>query len=295
MCTAEALERLTHHELVDTCAQALTLCHQAFVDLYDRDSELTSRSQGQGTPDVVHQFAAAAASSLSHHEIAHLVQFLQSAASRSQASKLQQEDLSNQLSSLLQQFRDEEIKASGDNETRLAQPGGSPDADLGLVLHIQSEDDQIEGFWDKRSATISLLQDKGLSQSFTFGFDWHWRADGSFRGTSGCPATKWKKGLRAMHDHHSVKVLELLPLPFVVTGSSCSRQRLRKHLSSKAQTLKIVVAPPLGVLEIDLDFRDDSLRRIVAHVHHPVAGFFAGSSTRRAMAAQLDAGLDFML
>ena len=81
-------------------------------------------------------------------------------------------------------------------------PGGPPDADLGLILHIQSEGDAIGPFWDPRSVTIRLLEEKGLSGDFCFGFDWHWRAEDTFHGRTECPVHKWSRDLKTLH--HSV-------------------------------------------------------------------------------------------
>ena len=78
------------------------------------------------------------------------------------------------------------MTASSESHDRLASSGCPEDADLGFILHIQSEDEAIEAFWDSRSATIRLLQDKGIRGDFVFGYDWHWRADELFQGGIPC-------------------------------------------------------------------------------------------------------------
>ncbi|RYC65635.1 hypothetical protein CHU98_g560 [Xylaria longipes] len=92
-------------------------------------------------------------------------------------------------------------------------------------------------------------------------------------------------------------LLELLQLPFIITASSCTRDRLRKTLTSEAKKIELMIAPPRGMLRWDLDFRGGGgqLKRIITHVHHPVAGFFANNDSRPSMAQQVDVGMDFLL
>ncbi len=92
------------------------------------------------------------------------------------------------LARKLEQFHVTEVELSGEGRDRLARPGGPADANLGLILHVQSEDDVIDKFWDSRSATISLLHEKGIHETFVFGYDWHWRAQGRFHRNARCPA-----------------------------------------------------------------------------------------------------------
>jgi hypothetical protein len=119
--------------------------------------------------------------------------------------------LAQVLEDKLQDFYSAEVRISGEDRDRLARPGGQPDADLGLILHVQSEDDVIDDFWDSRSATINLLQEKGLNKNFAFGYDWHWRAQASFHRKAGCPASAWIHRLKALQDQLSVDILDSLP------------------------------------------------------------------------------------
>lgn len=48
------------------------------------------------------------------------------------------------------EFHSKEIEASGERQDRLARPAGPEDADLGLILHIQSEDDSIGAMWNSK-------------------------------------------------------------------------------------------------------------------------------------------------
>lgn len=101
--------------------------------------------------------------------------------------------------------------------------------------------------------------------------------------------------MKRLHDELSADLLEILPLPFVITGSSYTRDRLRKQLSGRVRSFDLILVPPLGRLRFDLDFRDGTLRRIILYVHHPTAGFFQNRDSRVKMAVQIDAGMNFFL
>jgi len=135
-----------------------------------------------------------------------------------------------ELTERLENFYSTEVQVSGKGCDKLASPGGPADADLGIILHLQSEEDAIGNFWDPRSATIRLLEEKGISDEFTFGYDWHWRAEETFQGRTTCPTERWSRDLRALHSKLSTDILEILPLPFLITGSSCTRKNLCRTL-----------------------------------------------------------------
>ncbi|KAI9870338.1 MAG: hypothetical protein M1830_004363 [Pleopsidium flavum] len=242
---------------------------------------------------IAQQFAAKAANCLSQQQFHQLLQFLRDPAH----GKVQNMESSEQLlARKLEQFHATEVDISGEGRDRLARPGGPADANLGLILHVQSEDDVLGGFWDSRSATISLLHEKGIHETFVFGYDWHWRAQGRFHRNARCPASAWNQQLREFHNQFSSDLLEMLPLPFVITASSCTRDNLRKYLPKTAMSLEIELTAPTSVLRFDLDIRiDGTLRRIILHVPHPTAGFFTSRKNRGSMAIQIDAGMNFIL
>lgn len=121
----------------------------------------------------------------------------------------------------------------------------------------------------------------------------HWRAQGRFHRNARCPALAWSPQLREFHNQFSSDLLEMLPLPFVITASSCARDNLRKYLPKTAVSLEIELAV---VLRFDLDIKTDgTLRRIILHLPHPTAGFFTSRKNRESMAIQIDAGMNFML
>jgi hypothetical protein len=56
------------------------------------------------------------------------------------------EQLHKCLTERLESFYSNETIESGQTRDRLTIPGGPPDADLGLILHVQSEEDTIGPF-----------------------------------------------------------------------------------------------------------------------------------------------------
>ncbi|GJP91104.1 hypothetical protein AlacWU_04003 [Aspergillus niger] len=92
----------------------------------------------------------------------------------------------------------------------------------------------------------------------------------------------------------STDILEMLSLPFFITGSACTRLNLKKSLGRASKHLEVPISPT-ATLDFDLDFRNDSLCRMIVHVCHPSAGFTANSAMRSTLASQIDAGLNFFL
>lgn len=144
----------------------------------------------------------------------------------------------------------------GQGRDRLASPEGPLDADPGIILHIRIEEDALCNIWDPRSAAIRFLDE------FTVRYDWNWRAEETLHGRTTCPAKRWSRNLRALHIKMSTDILEISPLPFLITGSSCTQENLCRNLSKATKRLEITV-PPTGVLKLELDFRVGTLRRIL--------------------------------
>ena len=55
-------------------------------------------------------------------------------------------------------------------------------------------------------------------------------------------------GLPVLYSKMSTDILEILPLPFLITGSSCARENLRKNLSKATKSLEVEIAPRIGIL-----------------------------------------------
>ena len=119
---------------------------------------------------------------------------------------------------------------------KLVRHSGPLDAGVGVVLHVQhykpeDEDTHIaRPFWDLHNQSIQVLAQKGYSDTFTFCFDWHWRAAAeSLR----CLMKTWGRQLRACHGSFSSRVLE------VALGSPILKlflNRLSLSLSKSAKT-----------------------------------------------------------
>jgi hypothetical protein len=90
-------------------------------------------------------------------------------------------------------------------------------------MHCQTNHGQAGPFRDIANARIQALAAKGLSDEFTFFYDWHWRAESSPRGRGLCPAKRWKRLVKNLHDALSCDTWAMLPLPLVVVAGSCAR------------------------------------------------------------------------
>lgn len=78
-------------------------------------------------------------------------------------------DLQSLKNAKMKEFYLAETAASGQDERRLADSSGPEDAELGIILQVQSEDDVIGAFWDTRSATIGLIDEKGVNPELHLG------------------------------------------------------------------------------------------------------------------------------
>src|SRR5436189_2715657 len=132
---------------------------------------------------------------------------------------------------------------------------------------------------DMSNTTIRLLDLKGVSKQFTFSFDWHLRSAKLIRGRSHCIADVWKKSVRTLHDKACSDILDLLPLPFLIVAGACPRKNFEKTLHEHSKRVKVSLSPQCE-LTFDLDYRGDTLRRIIGYVDHPSAWFFKSQSLR---------------
>lgn len=273
------------------CLNALFQLHKDQCDRNAINYELTGSDPLSG-PHIAARFARQAAINLSHDQLEQLLSFLKTLS----LDRIKgEEGLKNLLDTRLERFYSSEVQLSRQDPKRLTRPGGPEDAKLGIIMHLQTKKKAVTEFWDEENSTIALLEEKGLTGHFAFGYDWHWRAEDSFKNRTSCPATKWEKPLRNLHDDLSTDLLDLLPLPFLVTASGCTRKNLRKTLTANAASFDLIVDSLADKLPVDLDFREGKLRRIVLHVHHPISGVYNDTDRRSAMAAQLDGGLNFLL
>lgn len=279
-------------KLSEACLAALFEHHTKQCLQNGIDTNTTDTDPFSG-PKIAADFAIQAATRLSQDRLSRLLEFLKSPRPRQAASE--RELLKETLNTKLEDFYSNETRLSFRNRDRLTRPGGPEDANLGIIMHLQTKQGPIDKFWDQESATIALLQDKGLNGDFAFGYDWHWRAEFSFKSRRNCPVREWPPSLVKLHNEHSAGILDFLPLPFVITASACVAKNLKKTLGKDAVSLELIPEQGSDKLVLDLDFRDDRLHRMIIHVHHPTSGFFNTMNRRPKMAAQLDAGLNFFL
>ncbi|KIW18327.1 hypothetical protein PV08_02615 [Exophiala spinifera] len=217
------------------------------------------------------------------------------------AGKLDPDDFRQLLSFLNQKPRSGDLGELKELTHKNLESFYDKNADLGLVLHVASTEDEIEGFWDVESRTIQLLIEKGVldQDDFVFAFDWHWRAEGKRSKRKGpCPTTAWSRQLRLLHNTFSAALLEQLPLPLLIVSGACPVRQYWNTLPPAARhvELKISIPDPPGPnaeIVFYLDFRESGLRRIVACVDHPSAVFFRRQNYH--VNIRLDAVFNFFL
>lgn len=240
-------------------------------------------------PEVARLFAEQAKATLSATEFRTLLNFLTTPPAFHDVGYLE-----NQISTQLASFFSAELALTGDSANRLASPSGPKDAELGLILHCQSKEGDVGEFWDKENRTIQALAEKGFSDKFVFGFDWHWRAEHDARSRGGsCPTTKWPQEQRDLHNKVSAKILETLPLRILVVASACAKKHYRRTLSPLTRTITIQIQPGTDIT-LDLDFRSEGLRRIVIYPDHPSSALFRPSEGKE-VSFRLDAAANFSL
>ena len=238
---------------------------------------------------VAHLFAEQAAKNLSTGELHSLLQFFANTSPRHDEERVEKQILAK-----LEEFYTAETKLTKEPRTRLAKPSGRACADLGLIMHCQSKDGDIGEFWDVESRSIQPLAKKGVNPGVIFGYDWHWRAEGLARlRNSNCPATKWSKGKRDLHNAFSHEILNILPLPLLIIAGACAKKQYQGRLLPA--TRRLTVTPLLGIdIIYDLDFQHEGLKRITTYVDHPSASFFKPNGAAE-VCVRLDAALNFFL
>ncbi|KAL8987685.1 MAG: hypothetical protein Q9177_003132 [Variospora cf. flavescens] len=230
---------------------------------FDRDS-----NDGLSGQDIARLFADQVGQTLDAAEFKMLLDFL-----NKPPTILPLEHLHNTVSALLQEFHNAEIQESGEPLDRLATPSGPESAPLGLVLHVQTKKGKAGEFWDSENSSIQTLEKKGLSSASIYAFDWHWRAEESARNRGSCSTRQWSEKLLSLHNSMSFHLLEFLPLPFLIVAGSCAKAGYRRTLSKRSKRIGLAVKP-YSIIEFDLDFRNDGLRRISAYMDHPAACFY---------------------
>jgi hypothetical protein len=218
---------------------------------------------------IAQRLATEAANEFDSREIQALIRFLQ------QPHKPDREALQKIIAAKIEKFTAAELAQSGESEQRIGAPSGPVDAEIGLIMHLQTKKGPVGEFWDNESPSIHLLASKGFSPDFVYCYDWHWRAEDSIRraGGANCSANSWTKTQRALHDTISAELLDELPIPWLLVAGSCPKTSYRKTLTAQSRRLTLHLSG-LSNLEFELDFRHNRLRRITLYIPHPSTRFF---------------------
>lgn len=118
--------------------------NEIMVPVPNAAADILSIEERVAGPHIANLFKQQAAKILSNPEMTQLLQFIEHP--KSPHVQATQDVLHRTLMRKLKHFRSKECQVSSENPARLATPGGPEDADLGIILHIQSEDDVIDRF-----------------------------------------------------------------------------------------------------------------------------------------------------
>ncbi|KAF2229013.1 hypothetical protein EV356DRAFT_537618 [Viridothelium virens] len=261
MFTPEAaaiLKALHQHHEARNSIQSFIATHKILAD-----HRVISGISGQ---DMAKIFADRGCQLLTSEELEHLVPFLYS--TRKSSSK-SYEELHEQIESRIKHFYIEETMTSGLELGRLEKPSGNFDAELIVILHMQTrksterlERDSPSPFWDPASFTIKLLESKGLSPNFMFGYDIHWRAEPRLSKNGICSSSIWTTKVKRLHDELSSWMFASLPAHFALVGGSCTQQHVREFIAASSmyrQSLELPIAETHMHLEVDLVFHQHHL------------------------------------
>lgn len=286
----ECLHALKQHHTCHTTGK--TYNHDQAVALNDADIQAQAVTLFSGA-EVASRFAKSAATHLQPHELSFLTAFF-----RQTHQSTTNPGLAKEFRERLHEFYSAETRLSGYDRSRLTTPSGDANASLGLILHIQSRDGDAGQFWDPDSATVQMLQGKGLRDDMLFGYDWHWRAESLHdRQNPQCSTRSWPPLLKKLHDDFSMDTLHLLPMPFVILFGSCPRKSFDRLSERSLKVVEVMLTPPDGKLRFLLDFNpaDGSLTRLYCLLDHPAALFYEKAALLRKTSSCLDSGLNFML
>ena len=92
----------------------------------------------------------------------------------------------------------------------------------------------------------------------------------------------------------SASILDILNLRLILVGGSCAKTHYRKIPCPGRRTLSVPLIPGM-MLEVDLEFSGQSLRRIVAFTDHPSAIYLANTADSTAISLKLEAASNFLL
>ena len=122
----------------------------------------TETEGGFSGPAIARKFAQEATKNLSQSELTQLLEFLQNPHA---ARNYPKEETQTKLTKAIESFHENEPKISGEPADGLSFPGGPEEADLGIILHLKTGKHASNHFWDPKSVSISLLEEKGINNS----------------------------------------------------------------------------------------------------------------------------------
>ncbi|KAH8883775.1 hypothetical protein GQ53DRAFT_420051 [Thozetella sp. PMI_491] len=207
---------------------------------------------------IAYLFSKEAEKCLSKNEVCQLLAFLK----RPCSSAREGASFGNLMAQKLREFYEEEVVESGEPRNLLSEPAGPETANFGIILHIRTRKQAEVGsfpFFDLQNRTIQLLAKKGVSDSFTYMFDWHWRAELWRKSRSRCSTLQWRPEVKHLHNQLSSYILDTLPLPLLLIGGDCAQRQHLSTLLPSASTIKISVGPSC-TLDFVFDFRHSMLR-----------------------------------
>jgi hypothetical protein len=197
----------------------------------------------------------------------------------------------------LQKFLNEEPQLSGLDSQKLVKHSGPLDAVLGVILHVnhyppEDEEHYIPGpFWNLHNRSIQQFAQKGFSDNFTFGMDWHWRAAPR---ANNYPMYKWGSELRAYHDKFSASILDLLPCQLLVVSGACAWESYKQSIIQSSKHLSFTFEDVTMDVILEFEKARNVLRRITLQTDHPAYGFWNPFSAPIA-ATRFDAQCNFAL
>ena len=116
--------------------------------------------------------------------------------------------------------------------------------------------------------TIQLLATKWLSKSFTFGFDWHWRVEGTCVGRGKCPLTAYLSKVQTLHDQISLHMLRTPPMPFFAIGDDCTARGYDNTPNARGLNIDVAFDPSMRSLSLRLEFDGNDVKRMIRFVPH---------------------------
>ena len=251
-----------------------------------------SSSSSSGDSDFAWQFSEAVIKFFNPPEVQAVLNFLDPV-------KLMVKDGASLL--MLEEFSEEEYRISQQDSRELVRYSGPLNAGVGVMLHIkhyepEQEDTFVAGpLWNPSSPSIQVLKDKGFSDDFTLGSDWHWRAAVK---DDHCAFKRRGAELRAVHNTFSLCVLDLVPCPLLVVGGACAWESYIKSTwdcSSRNSFMSEGVEVQFAFEFIESDTGPRVLRRIAASVDHPSFAWRCHPDSAVTVARRFDKQAEFML